>query len=1386
MMASENLKNKNLNKPDPLEIKTFDLNSSSMIEASAGTGKTFTISNLVVRLLLEGLKKGKGENETPLDIEDILVVTFTNAAASDLRARILEKIHTCRVLFEAIGKGQKTVSSLDKDDALKDIVELYLIDKLKIKDRLENNNAVDIVIQKKQAILYSRLLIRAERSIDKASISTIHSFCNKALNQIYSFEAGRAFNVELTNDFEEEKREAAFSVWRDLFYKDSDFNKDLLLELLGKDSPLSLKKTVEKLSRVRLINDAKGYFGFSLKSYYQSSEKLQKTPIARLKYLLDAVEKDIASINEEHAQDIQIVEKYKDEVFAANGGPGSLYELAKGEPKKNAIKREVKSILKSLLANTVSGKFNSVNFGEEISKNVKDYDFKEFYKEDSNFVSGKKGYAFARLDEISEFEKASRSVIILAHDIQTNIDLIKKELEYLVSIMMIKKSDALCERDNLISNNEVLRQLAVALTKEKNRGDVLASLLRKRYPIAMIDEFQDTDPVQFTVFSKLYLNQDAVNSNAHCYLIGDPKQSIYKFRGSDINSYNEAKSQIEKIGGCIYTLGTNFRSNANVVKAVNEIFAQVKDESDSNYVAKPFDYNDSYSEKTPSNIKFEPVIASPNSAKSSFYFDIPKEDNQVASDENLSDTSENNTSVCNFVRKIEFNDKTKAEVLMQAISKSVALEVKRCLLYGKINSKGNVRAVKPSDIAILVSNKNENKAIQDALKELSIQSVYFSDDESVLSSSSQSKSYSNSSDDTKKASVEAENIIYLMEAICNSTNASKVYRLLGSSLLSLTREEFIQKTDSFEFDDEISLLRECGNKWESYGFITAFLYYLNKHDLLKTMLNAENGERALSNYFQIAEIIQSINSKVIGSNAQLLWFKDLVLNGNSDLSDDVTKKHLESEQSLVKIYTIHKSKGLQYQIVFSPFLFGTTNYDKDGIYYDPHDRHVSLSLNPSEPVNGTAISELEKVASLQEKVRLLYVDLTRAQLANFVFLPIYNDEKKTNAVSALRSITIPKEGELLKALDSEELFTNLNKFDNESDPDNEKLIAAKVKVESQCSEKIDEPSSLDKGSVDNSFTVTSYSAITSGAHNDMFASDIDEKEIEPDANDLEEDISNEERNLINFTFSRGSAAGSFLHKLLEIVLSRNDVNKEDQDSIYQFVNSQLKYDYYHLISNQGNEKISALASWLNNILNANLLPESSNNSHLKLSDLTPDNCARELDYYLPCKDFKVKVLNKLCHEFYAKVVKDNNLSHIPDLPDLKKSNFKGFMKGSLDLVAKFTTKQGDKFFMIDYKSNYLGDSFCDYTQDSILKSIFEARYDVQILFYSLALFRFLKCTLHDFSYEKDFGGVMYLYLRGMNSNDTVSTGQFYVRPSEELIKRLSNLFDGIEGDNRQE
>ena len=325
-------------------------------------------------------------------------------------------------------------------------------------------------------------------------------------------------------------------------------------------------------------------------------------------------------------------------------------------------------------------------------------------------------------------------------------------------------------------------------------------------------------------------------------------------------------------------------------------------------------------------------------------------------------------------------------------------------------------------------------------------------------------------------------------------------------------------------------------------------------------------------------------------------------------------------------------------------------------------------------------------------------------------------------------------------------------------------------------------SSLDKGSVDNSFTVTSYSAITSGAHNDMFASSIDEKETSVEDGDSDD---SKDQDLINFNFAKGSTAGSFLHKIMEIVLAKDDVDKTDKDSLYNFVNSQLKYDFYHLVSKPGddvdakNEKIVALSSWLYDILNANLLPKAKDGDQVKLSNLKALDCARELDYFLPCKDFKVRVLNGICHDFYESEVKAFEMLSVPELPDLKKSNFKGYMNGSLDLVAKFDTETGPKFYMIDYKSNYLGNSFSQYTQQKILKSIFESRYDVQILFYSLALYRFLKTTLPNFSYEKDFGGVMYLYLRGMNSFDTKSPGQFYVKPPEALIERLDKLFKGI-------
>lgn len=1420
-MSKNNENKDNDFKPEQLNLAGFDLDKSSMIEASAGTGKTFTISNLVVRLLIEGLKNGN--HTEPLDIENILIVTFTNAAASDLRARVLQKIHESRISFDQIKNGIKTIEDFEspfKDIAIK-CFEKYL----------ENTiDAIDVDKLKDTASVFSRLLTRAERNIDRASISTIHSFCNKALNQIYSFEAGRAFNVNLTQDISLEQKEAKLAVWRSLFYNDNGFDRDLLLNLLGFTDPEgdTLKNAVKAIEKVRLIDPNECYYGFSVKSYYEEGvKKLQKTPDERLKYLLDTAKELYSDFENDFFSKLESLKEYKDQIISFADGntvPGSLYELSpggsfysnpfnKGLPCKNFL-----NLLISTLNNDSADTINYITSFNSIDKIVALSEIGS----DEHFFKVKKGGEFKDSQKVRDFEEIVKDLISASFEVITEIELIKLELTTLVAINVILKTDELCERDNVISNDEVLRQLAVALNnnKDKSRGDVLSSLLRKRYPVAMIDEFQDTDPVQFAIFSKLYLNQEAIDESSHCYLIGDPKQSIYAFRGTDINSYNKAKELILGNKGNVYTLNTNYRSCQNIIKGVNEIFyeyeepktqessegsfsnieSQNSEESlsekkvqiDYPYVKNPFDYyNNSGKEGyLDSKIHFEPVNFSDKANSVRFYF---------------KDDSSKEIPICNYIREVSFADSQetpKANDYYGEIAKFVALDVKRCLLEGKIFENGEERDVKPSDITILVNDAKENSFIQDALKKQSIQSVYFSDKESVINS--EDKNYNIT------VTEEAANVIYLMEAMCDSTNSPKVNRLLGSSLLRLSSEKFLDSIKSDKLDSEITLLRACRDSWEKYGFITAFSQYIYQHDLLCTILETDGGERSLSNYFQIAEIVQSVNSKVVGSNAQLLWFKELVLNNKGELSEDVTKKHLESEQSLVKVMTIHKSKGLEFPIVFTPYESGfmALKSKDSAIYYDPDSKQVSYALDRENKINGKTVKDLVEVAALQEQERLLYVALTRAKLANFITLPscvslerkpyqsplkklislVSKDDsadskgkpsKRTTKKSKDKEVEIDTTKDVvvvdpqptLKAVENPELFKKLETVE----------LDECVEVQDSISQE-GEVSILDKGSVDNSFTVTSYSAITSGAHNDMFASSCDEKETSVEDGDSDD---SKDKDLINFNFAKGSTAGSFLHKLMEIVLAKDDVDKADKDSLYNFVNSQLKYDFYHLVSKPGddedtkNEKIVALSQWLYDILNANLLPKAKDGNQVKLSNLKALDCARELDYFLPCKDFKVRVLNGICHDFYESEVKAFEMLSVPELPDLKKSNFKGYMNGSLDLVAKFGTETGPKFYMIDYKSNYLGNSFSQYTQQKILKSIFESRYDVQILFYSLALYRFLKTTLPNFSYEKDFGGVMYLYLRGMNSFDTRSPGQFYVKPSEALIERLDRLFKGI-------
>ena len=1384
----------NLREMTPLKVNTFDLNSTSLIEASAGTGKTYTISNLVIRLLLGQLNKEQNTSlyinqGNPLSIENILIVTFTNAAASDLRARILEKIHDTRILFETVGKGASLVS-LDCDENLKELLENYL--------NSEN--------QQELAKKYARLLNRAERNIDNAPISTIHSFCNRALNQVYAFESGKAFNVQLIQEQESNalQDEAMFAVWRDLFYTDKLGDKRAtLLEILGTQDPTSLKDTINLLKSVRNLNPKDGYFGYAI--YNLKKQHPNNTLEKELTDLIKAYEKIIKELLEGENADLlwQIHECFKKHTVVTESNQSPFYESVTGftdeiyalftniEDLKDLETEDFNKELVNLLFASGDATGNILSKGND----------------NRSLISGARKDSRLKLPlEAQEFEENLYQLVNNLEEVRDKLDLNSKTIWYVLSILCINKLDSLFIRDNVISNDELLRQLAIVLTVDKKRGDNLAKLLRNQYPVAMIDEFQDTDPIQFEIFNKLYLeDKKQEQSKAVCYLIGDPKQSIYAFRNADINSYNKAKAKVEKL----YTLDTNFRSSRNIIEGVNAIFEQ----DVPGFEARPLDCEADF---IPSNIDFMRV-------------NYPKEDKKLAGscrfyfDDEYNDDDFYKRPISNYVNTIEFEkSESNKDQYQVAIAKALACDVVKVLTHGildKSSDRTKKRKIKPSDIAILVKSGQESSQIQTALEEVGLKSVYFSDRSSVIGGDVKT-SYGSSE---YKPSCESVNIIYFMEAMCNNSNVSLVNRLLTCSLLRDNSKEIVLNTEDDNFDKEIRLLHDCYLKWEKHGFISAFTHYLQSHDGIKSMLDTEGGERALSNYYQIAELIQSIDAKVIGPQAQLIWFKSVALESDSKnacFSEDETKKHLESEQELIKIYTVHMSKGLQYPIVFLPYFYelDTSKTDTKLKVYDVNSSHLTLLPQDenfklgykeekyidesgkektrnklvnmtltNEKSNGKDIKSTKEIvleASLQEKVRLLYVALTRAQAANFIYL---NNLKGTRVKVFNRIINPKAEDGTLKAVSNLDLFKPLYKEHLKADElvvdKNEyKDYLAKEKALNNKETSSLSVNTLNAGDIDKSYTISSYSTITSGNHNHMFTEQNGEN-LSSDPKVQVEDSPSAE--LLQFTFTKGNIAGDFLHELMEYLLSRTNFDKNDDGCLLKFVEETTQNKKYGSLLKPYDQDISTFnadfTDWLSSIVHANLGIVDSNSHPLSLSCLTSDKCACELEYFMPCKQFKMDEFNLICDEFYQSEVEKFGDAIQADLPMLKANDFKGFMKGSIDLVANFETNIGNQYFLIDYKSNFLGGGFKDYSPSQMFKSIFTSRYDVQILIYSVALHRFLKTIVKDYDYEKDFGGVMYLFLRGLQKGtDSISTGIYQIKPKFELVERLDKLFEAEE------
>jgi exodeoxyribonuclease V beta subunit len=472
----------------------------------------------------------------------------------------------------------------------------------------------------------------------------------------------------------------------------------------------------------------------------------------------------------------------------------------------------------------------------------------------------------------------------------------------------------------------------------------LGEVIRNQYPVALIDEFQDTDPIQYRIFSSIYQNDSS------CFLIGDPKQAIYSFRGADIYTYIKAHKAIPKKNH--HTLDTNFRSTQNLVDAVNQLFIQAEKNNDKG----AFRFGNAANNPLP----FVEVSAK------------VKEKNWYVNDQ---------IAPALTLWKCESESKQPIAVsdYHERMAKITASEIVRLLNNetAGFQSETSFKKLQLKDIAILVRDRNEAKIIRRELNNRNLKSVYLSEQDSIYDSD------------------EANDVLIWLEATANPRNEGKVRAAVSTGTLGFSKEELYALTlNDAEWETHLVRFQNYQTRWQESGILPALRLLIHDYGLHLTRNDANESERKLTNVLHLAELLQQHSSKIEGEEALIHHFAQL-LESKNNRGGKGNIIRLESDANLIQIITIHKSKGLEYPLVFLPFIASFKPVDGHAKYYRYHDNRTGdLTIDLAKKETNKDLNDEER---LQEDLRLFYVAVTRAQYACWLGIaPIKRGNSKSS------------------------------------------------------------------------------------------------------------------------------------------------------------------------------------------------------------------------------------------------------------------------------------------------------------------------------------------------------------------------------------------------------
>jgi len=1211
------------------DLHSMALNCNRLIEASAGTGKTRAITDLYLRLLL-----GRDTGLQPLAVNEILTLTFTNAATAELRHRVRGRIGEARRVFRG-DAGPET------DDEFLSALARNSPDRDADRQRLD----------------------AAAGLLDEACIFTLHGFCNKVLKE-HPFDTGILFQQE-TNEADDSQllREVCADCYRDLPRELSPFERTLAARLWG--APEALANTLKP---------------------YIDREEIQLTP---------PVDDAAPQALEQLLNDIAQVKRDWIEQDCAR----QLAPVLKGG-------RKPLTRLEAMTEFCASD-----NLGLFVAKD--EDDLWEIYRLETLENALKKDAALPAtagpLWELIDGIAARKGPVITA---------LKANLWHRVLDDARKRIGAIKENRQLIAVNDLLTK-----TRDALRRPELASLLARRWPVAMIDEFQDTDQIQYEIFSRIY-PAGAESGDRGLLMIGDPKQAIYQFRGADVYAYINARRDVGE--DRIHSLDKNWRSTPALVEAVNALFGN-----------EGVFGNDK-------DIPFQPVEAARRERKMTI-------DGKKVKPFEL------------FIIKPRSNDR---DFVSMADARQRAMAYAACQTAQLLNKGDKVRlhgeeeadeTLKAGDIAFLVRTRSEAELARQALEDRGIKSVYL----------------------TKTNVLEqplAQDLLCILQAALEPAVDGPLRAALAAPLLRCRAEDIARLDRDFQHRQTISReFQDYHEVWRREGVAAMLSRLLRERRLAWKWLGRPEGERTLTDFRHLTELLQQGEALAPGMRRLVNWFAREMQ--SDDAEAEQRQLRLESDENLVKIVTMHSAKGLEYDVVMIPMpVFGVHKNDGPALYHDDAQGKFGACLEVGE--DGGHRERAEKEA-LDEDARLLYVAMTRAKYRCYLGLPLTrNLGDSALAQRVLRPV--PQESSLLQIhlkIKSSRLFISDSKSAGAKAQRGARELPGPLFAVVDEAEKVNDafytspppPQSLQAPPplppIDRSRREHSYSGLHARLREQE--EEVDAAEIagfaddEPGlgAADGEEDgavalETPEAATFSRFSFPRGRRVGVVLHQLLEDLDPAAPRLKREQacDEALSRLDNALD------LGQRRKAWLETLAGWLDDMLATPLAPLK-----VSLERIGGGDRLNEMQFHFPVAD-PGRALAKLreagCLEGFRPV-----------------ENFaiKGMMTGLVDL----TFRHEGKHYVLDYKSNHLGDSFADYGGDSLNAAVAEHHYDLQYLIYSVALHKWLRARLPGYAYDEHFGGVFYLFLRGLQGRDGDGTGVYFHRPPGELIETLDGLLSGL-------